>query len=106
MRGRFSKKLFEETCLSEYAQVFPAVCGDFAFYQFPSDSILGEAVPARRRAFRLGFKVPEQITVRAGRCIRVMARWPAWRIRRFSISDCLNRHFSAPLEPSARRWGC
>src|SRR5271165_6088891 len=35
-RGRFSKKKFETECLTEYAATFPVVCGDFAFYQFPS----------------------------------------------------------------------
>ncbi len=35
-RGKFAAKRFEQTCLSEYATVFPTVCGDFAFYQFPS----------------------------------------------------------------------
>ena len=35
-RGRFSKKLFEAECLREYSEVFPTVCGDFAFYQFPT----------------------------------------------------------------------
>ena len=30
-RGRFSKKKFEETCLEEYAETFPIVCGDFSF---------------------------------------------------------------------------
>src|SRR5262245_19648599 len=35
-RGKFSKKKFEDTCLAEYALTFPIVCGDFAFYQFPS----------------------------------------------------------------------
>src|SRR5579862_8104458 len=36
-RGRFSKRVFEDNCLSEYAETFPAVCGDFAFYQFPRE---------------------------------------------------------------------
>jgi hypothetical protein len=36
-RGRFSQKLFNDTCLKEYAATFPTVCGDFAFYQFPSE---------------------------------------------------------------------
>ena len=36
-RGRFSKRLFESECLREYAETFPTVCGDFAFYQFPTD---------------------------------------------------------------------
>ncbi len=61
-RGKVSKKAFEENCLREYATVFPAVCGDFAFYQFPSDEFwrkLFSQVPAK---FQFGFKVPEQIT--------------------------------------------
>ncbi len=61
-RGKFSKKAFEENCLREYAAVFPAVCGDFAFYQFPSEEFwrrLFLQVPA---GFQFGFKVPEQIT--------------------------------------------
>jgi uncharacterized protein YecE (DUF72 family) len=63
-RGRFSKRLFEDDCLSEYAETFPAVCGDFAFYQFPSQEFwprLFNKVPAD---FRFAFKVPEQITCR------------------------------------------
>jgi len=63
-RGRFSKRIFESECLREYAEVFPAVCGDFAFYQFPTDdfwrNLFGQ-VPER---FRFAFKVPEQITCR------------------------------------------
>jgi len=61
-RGRFSRKLFEQECLREYAETFPTVCGDFAFYQFPNDEFwqrLFSRVPAE---FRFAFKVPEQIT--------------------------------------------
>src|SRR5919198_4891903 len=36
-RGRFSRRLFERPCLREYAETFPVVCGDFLFYQFPSE---------------------------------------------------------------------
>src|SRR5438105_3172902 len=35
-RGKFSKRKFEAECLAEYARTFPTVCGDFAFYQFPT----------------------------------------------------------------------
>jgi uncharacterized protein YecE (DUF72 family) len=63
VRGRFSKRLFEETCLSEYASVFPAVCGDFAFYQFPTDAFWAKLFRQTPETFRWGFKVPEQITV-------------------------------------------
>jgi len=61
-RGRFSKKRFEAECIAEYAEVFPAVCGDFAFYQFPLPefwSNLFRRVPSH---FQFALKVPEQIT--------------------------------------------
>jgi uncharacterized protein YecE (DUF72 family) len=67
VRGRFSKKLFEDTCLSEYTTVFPAVCGDFAFYQFPSDALWSKLFRQTPPAFRWGLKAPEQITA---------AQWP------------------------------
>jgi uncharacterized protein YecE (DUF72 family) len=63
VRGRFSKKLFEETCLSEYAELFPAVCGDFAFYQFPAETFWQRLFRQTPERFRWGLKVPEQITV-------------------------------------------
>ena len=63
VRGRFSEKLFKETCLSEYAQLFPTVCGDFAFYQFPTEQFWAKLFHQTPESFRWGFKVPEQITV-------------------------------------------
>ncbi len=63
-RGRFSKKKFEAECLAEYAEVFPAVCGDFSFYQFPRAEFwhnLFTAVPPR---LQFALKVPEEVTVR------------------------------------------
>jgi uncharacterized protein YecE (DUF72 family) len=63
-RGRFSKRLFEETCLSEYAETFPTVCGDFAFYQFPTEEFWRKLFSRIPDGFRFGFKVPEPITCR------------------------------------------
>ena len=62
VRGRFSQKLFNDTCLKEYAQTFPTVCGDFAFYQFPSDEFWRRLFLQTPSGFRFAFKVPEQIT--------------------------------------------
>lgn len=62
-RGRFSKKAFEERCLSEYATIFPTVCGDFAFYQFPTVAFWQKLFAQTPPGFQFGFKVPEQITV-------------------------------------------
>ncbi len=63
-RGRFSQKRFQDECLNEYAETFPIVCGDFSFYQFPSQEywrrLFGSAPPA----LRFAFKVPEDVTVK------------------------------------------
>ena len=61
-RGRFSKKVFEAECLREYAETFPTVCGDFAFYQFPTPEFWGRLFAHVPDGFRFAFKVPEQIT--------------------------------------------
>ena len=64
-RGRHSKKKFEETCLAEYARTFPTVCGDFAFYQFPTAEYWSRLFNAVPEDFLFGLKVPEDITVAA-----------------------------------------
>jgi uncharacterized protein YecE (DUF72 family) len=61
-RGRFSRRIFESECLREYAETFPTVCGDFAFYQFPTEEFWRRLFHQVPSGFRFGFKVPEQIT--------------------------------------------
>jgi uncharacterized protein YecE (DUF72 family) len=61
-RGRFSRRLFEAECLREYAETFPAVCGDFAFYQFPTPEFWSRLFAQTPPNFRFAFKAPEQIT--------------------------------------------
>ena len=63
-RGRFSRKRFEELCLAEYAETFPAVCGDFSFYQFPSEQYWSKLFQSAPPQLRFGFKAPEEITVK------------------------------------------
>jgi len=61
-RGRFSRRLFEAECLREYAETFPTVCGDFAFYQFPTEDFWRGLFSKTPANFQFAFKVPEQIT--------------------------------------------
>jgi len=61
-RGKFSKKVFEAECLREYAAVFPTVCGDFAFYQFPTEEFWRKLFSQAPPGFQFAFKVPEPIT--------------------------------------------
>jgi uncharacterized protein YecE (DUF72 family) len=62
-RGRFSEKRFQSTCLAEYAETFPIVCGDFSFYQFPSEIYWRRLFASAPPGLLYAFKAPEQITV-------------------------------------------
>jgi uncharacterized protein YecE (DUF72 family) len=98
-RGKFSKKKFDEGCLREYAETFPTVCGDFAFYQFPSEKYWAKLFAEVPRGFLFAFKVPEEITV---------ASWP--RHARYGArggqpnpsflnAEMFTRHFASLLMP-------
>ena len=65
VKGRFSRKEFEASCLREYAETFPSVCGDFAFYQFPTPEFWERLFAQAPEGFRFAFKAPEQITCQA-----------------------------------------
>jgi uncharacterized protein YecE (DUF72 family) len=62
-KGRFSTKRFEQECLVEYAETFPIVCGDFAFYQFPTAAYWKKLFDQVAGPFQFAFKVPEEITL-------------------------------------------
>ena len=63
VRGKFSQRKFDQTCLAEYARVFSTVGGDFSFYQFPTDEAWRDIFQQVGPGFRLCPKVPEEITV-------------------------------------------
>ena len=63
-RGRFSQKRFQDECLSEYAETFPVVCGDFSFYQFPSESYWRKLFGSAPATLQFAFKAPEDVTVK------------------------------------------
>lgn len=104
-RGKFSKKLFEETCIAEYATIFPTVCGDFAFYQFPGDAFWAKLFAQTPAGFLWGFKVPEQITVP---CWPVHPRYGALAgldNPTFLDRELFETSFLRPLEPYRERIG-
>jgi uncharacterized protein YecE (DUF72 family) len=63
-RGKFSHKRFQAECLGEYAANFPIVCGDFSFYQFPSEEYWRRLFSSAPNSLKYAFKVPEEITAR------------------------------------------
>jgi uncharacterized protein YecE (DUF72 family) len=50
--------------LSEYAETFPIVCGDFSFYQFPSEEYWRKLFGSAPQALQFAFKAPEDVTVK------------------------------------------
>jgi uncharacterized protein YecE (DUF72 family) len=64
VRGRFSERRFQAECLAEYAASFPIVCGDFSFYQFPSEQHWQRLFRSAPASLKYAFKAPEEITVR------------------------------------------
>lgn len=63
-RGRFSQKKFQSECLDEYAKVFPIVCGDFSFYQFPSPAYWSQLFHSAPQSLQFAFKAPEEVTAK------------------------------------------
>jgi uncharacterized protein YecE (DUF72 family) len=104
-RGRFSRKKFEAGCLAEYAETFPAVCGDFSFYQFPAPDYWQRLFAGVPSSLLFGLKVPEMITVKT---------WPSHARygarggldnESFLDADLFQRAFASPLAPHASRVG-
>ncbi|MDR3719224.1 MAG: DUF72 domain-containing protein [Bryobacteraceae bacterium] len=104
-RGRFSQKKFEAECLAEYAETFPAVCGDFSFYQFPEPSYWFRLFAGAPKELQFAFKVPEEITVKTWPThVRYGARGGSENDS-FLNAGLFERMFAQPLEPYAGRVG-
>jgi uncharacterized protein YecE (DUF72 family) len=102
-RGRFSKKKFEETCLEEYAETFPAVCGDFSFYQFPSEDYWRRLFASAPSHLRYAFKVPEEITVQMLPKHARYGRRAGLENDNFLNPEIFTKLFLEPLQPYGDR---
>lgn len=99
VRGRFSQKLFHDTCLREYAQTFPTVCGDFAFYQFPTEEFWRRLFAQTPPGFRFAFKAPEQITCKVFPGHPRYGGQAGLENESFLDADLLKESFLRPLWP-------
>lgn len=104
-RGKFSLAKFEANCIAEYGEVFPIVCGDFAFYQFPAPSFWEKLFATATPDLKWAFKVPEEITT---------LQWPGHarygaraglENENFLNADLFRRAFLDPLTPYRDRVG-
>jgi uncharacterized protein YecE (DUF72 family) len=103
VRERFSQKRFEAECLAEYAETFPAVCGDFSFYQFPSPQYWQRLFDSAPSTLRFALKVPEEVTAQA------FPKHPRYGPRAglknesYLNAESLIAQFLGPLEPYRER---
>jgi len=59
-----SKRAFDQECLSEYSELFPTVCADFALYDFPAPEKMHIIHEQTADDFKLSLKVTDRITVK------------------------------------------
>lgn len=104
-RGKLSQKRFNDTCLSEYTRVFPTVCGDFAFYQFPTPAFWQRTFDRVPDGFRFSLKVPEDITVEQFPDMPRYGRRAGSENRSFLDASIVEDKLLAPLGPFRDRLG-
>lgn len=93
----FSQKTFDATCLSEYAETFPIVGGDFSFYRFYEEPYWKRLFAQVPKDFQFVLKVPQEITTPAW---PNLARHGALAGRRnpgFLDADLFRAQFAEPL---------
>ena len=102
-RGKFSQKKFDETCLAEYAETFSTVCGDFAFYQFPSREYWAKLFLGSPTSLQFAFKVPEHITVKTWPRHARYGQRAGLDNENFLDAGLLEAAFTEPLGPHRAR---
>lgn len=104
-RGKFSKKKFEQECLREYAGVFPTVCGDFAFYQFPTEEFWRRTFEQLPERYQFSLKVPDEITVERFPDLPRYGPRAGASNGHFMDAGLLREHLLEPLEPYLSKLG-
>jgi len=102
-RGKFSHKRLEAECLAEYADVFPVVCGDFTFYQFPAPAYWEKLFGSAPAALRFALKVPEEVTAEVFPNHARYGPRAGLKNESYLNADALRALFLEPLDPYRER---
>lgn len=97
-RGRYAETRFERLCLAEYAEVFPAVCVDAAYYKFPETHGLETLAAQVPPEFLFGFKVTGEITLPHYPNLARFGHRAGQRNEHFLNAEMFVERFLAPLE--------
>ena len=105
VRNAFAQRRFEQDCLAEYAGVFPTVCGDFAFYQFPSAAAWEQTFSQVPDGFLFSLKVCEVVTVQRFPDLPRYGARAGKENPDFMSASLVCDKLLAPLEPYRERVG-
>jgi uncharacterized protein YecE (DUF72 family) len=97
-RGKFANTRFERNCLSEYAEVFKAVCVDAAYYTFPTVKYLEGLAAQVPDDFRFAFKVTDAITLKKFHNQPRFGKMAGMQNPRFLDPEAFERGFLQPCE--------
>jgi uncharacterized protein YecE (DUF72 family) len=104
-RGRFAETRFDRLCLAEYAEVFPSVCVDAAYYRFPDERHLAGLLAQVPSEFQFTFKVTDEITLRKFTRLARFGERAGKLNDNFLNADLFASAFLRPLEPHRRNVG-
>ncbi len=106
-RGRrgFSQATFDATCLTEYAETFPIVGGDFSFYRFYEEPYWKRLFSQTPSDFQFVLKVPQEITVATWPNLARHGALAGRRNASFLDADLLRTQFVEPLMPYREQIG-
>jgi uncharacterized protein YecE (DUF72 family) len=105
-RGKFSQKHFEAECLAEFAEIFPIVCGDFSFYQFPTPEFWKKLFTNAPAQLKFALKVPEEVTAEVFPMHPRYGPHAGRRNEQYLNADAFRTLFLEPLEPYRSRVEC
>lgn len=104
-RGRFAETRFERQCLAEYAEVFPTVCVDAAYYRFPDPRFLDGLMAPAPATFQFTFKVTDEITVKRFSNLPRFGARAGQANENFLNAELFVSQFLRPCEPVKDRIG-
>jgi uncharacterized protein YecE (DUF72 family) len=104
-RGKFSESRFNRTCLAEYAEVFPTVCVDAAYYRFPDPRQLEGMMGAVPEDFMFSFKVTDEITIKRFTKLPRFGERAGKPNANFLNAELFESAFLKPCEPYRDRIG-
>ena len=104
-RRGFSRQTFDEKCLTEYAETFPIVGGDFSFYRFYEDSYWKRLFSQTPENFQFVLKVPQEITTPIWPKLARHGALAGRRNASFLDSGLFRSQFIDPLMPYREKIG-